>query len=274
MGPNLSGATWGISGSTFLVVYAVIALVTLGAVLRTRHVLRAGRPVPADELDRHPECLAYLNGGRELAVYAALSAMHVDGSITTADRAAGMVRAGGPVPAHGSRLQRAIHAATTRLTLRRGLTHAPDVGRELDDIGERLVRSGLLLSDTAAGRYREVAFWMLAVLALGFVRAMAETANGQPVASLTVAMLLIGVAFLVLVVQIPRRTAAGDTVLAEQRERHVALSPSMRPDWVAVGAGAAALSVGVFGVGARYAAQPAFAEELAVQNSAALGGGG
>lgn len=274
MGSSIGGETWGVSGSAFLFMYAVIALVTLGAVLRVRHTLRAGLPSRGDDLDRRPEYLAYLNGGRDLALYAALSAMHVDGSITTADRAAGMVRAGGPVPPHGSRLQRAIHAGTTRLTLRRGLVHAPGVARELDDIGDRLVRSGLLLSDTARGRYRATAFWMPAVLALGFVRTMAGTANGRPVGYLVVAMLLVGVAFLVLVLQTPLRTVAGDAVLTEQRERHTGLSPSMRPDWVSVGAGGAALSVGVFGVGALFAAQPVFAEELAVQKSAALGGGG
>lgn len=274
MGTNLGGDTWGISGSTFLFVYAVIALVTLGAVLRARHGLRTGRPVQANELDRRPEEVAYLNGGRELAVYAALSAMHVDGSITTADKASGMVRAGGPVPAHGSRLQRAIHAATTRLTLRRGLARAAGVSRELDEMGDRLVRSGLLLSDQARARHRAGAFWMLGVLALGFVRTMAGTANGAPVGYLLLSMLLVGVVFLVLVLRTPVRTVPGDEALAEQRERHAALSPSMRPDWVAVGAGGAALSVGVFGVGALVAAEPVFAEELDAQKSAALGGGG
>lgn len=274
MGPDVGGETWGVSGSAFLFVYALIALVTLGAVLRARHTLRAGVPVSSTELDRRPEYVAYLNGGRDLAVYAALSAMHVDGSITTADRAAGMVRAAGPVAAEGSRLQRAIHAATTRLTRRRGLVHAPGVTRELDDIGDRLVRSGLLLSRPARQRYRASSYWMLAVLALGFVRTMAGTANGRPVGHLIVAMLLVGVAFLVLLARVPERTRAGDTLLADQRDRHAALSPTMRPDWASVGAGAAALSVGVFGVGALMAAQPAFAEELEAQQSAALGGGG
>ncbi|MBW0103745.1 TIGR04222 domain-containing membrane protein [Pseudonocardia sp. KRD291] len=274
MGSNISGETWGISSSAFLFVYAVIALVTLGAALRVRHTLRAGPPSRGDDLDRRPEYVAYLNGGPDLAVYAALSAMHVDGSITTADKAAGMVRAGGPVPTHGSRLQRAVHAATTRLTLRRGLSHAAGVVRELEEIGDRLVRSGLLLSDPARRRYRGTAFWLLWVLALGFVRMLAGISNGRPVGYLVAAMLLVLGAFLVLVRQVPRRTVAGDGALAEQRTRHAALSPSMRPDWVAVGAGAAALSVGVFGVGALYAAQPAFAEELEAQKSAALGGGG
>ncbi|RZT88236.1 uncharacterized protein (TIGR04222 family) [Pseudonocardia sediminis] len=274
MGTNLTGETWGISGSTFLFVYAVIALVTLGAILRVRHTLRAGVPAGSGELDSRPEDVAYLNGGRDLAVYAALSAMRVDGSITTGDGVAGMVRAGGPVPAHGTRLQRAIHAATTRLTRRRGLVHAAGVDSELDEIRDRLVRTGLLLSEAARNRHRGTAFWMLAVLLLGLVRVMAGTANGRPVGYMILAMLLVGGVFLALLLRTPERTSAGDVVLAEQRERHAALSPSMHPDWGSVGAGAAALSVGVFGVGALVAAQPAFAEELEAQQSAALGGGG
>ena len=272
MGPD-TGETWGVSGSTFLFLYAVVALVTLGAILRTRHTLRAGRPAAADDLGRQPEDVAYLNGGRELAVYAALSAMRVDGSITTADGATGMVRAGLAVPAHGSRLQRAIHAATTRLTPRRGLTYAPGVGPELDAVQERLVRAGLLMSDAERGRYRSTAFWMLAVLAFGFVRTTAGTANGRPVGFLLLAMGLVGVAFLVLLAGAPTRTAAGDAALEETRTRHAALSPSMNPSWGAVGAGAAALSVGAFGVGALFAAEPAFAEELGAQKTAALTGG-
>lgn len=268
MGTNLTGETWGVSGSTFLFLYVLVALVTLGAVLHVRRTLRAGRPVDADELAGRPEDVAYLNGGRELAVYAALSAMHVDGSITTADRAAGMVRAARPVPAHGSRLQRAIHAATTRLALRRGLVHDAAVDDELGATHDRLVRSGLLLSADGRARHRSTAFWMLGVFVLGFVRAMADTANGHPVGFLVVAMLLAGLAFLVLALRAPERTAAGHAALAEQRSRNAALAPSTIPGWGTVGAGAAALSVGVFGVGALFAAEPAFAEELAARRGA------
>ena len=101
MGPNLGGETWGISGSTFLVVYLVIALAALVAVFGMRRSLRGtGFRADAAQLARSPEDVAYLNGGRDLAVYAALSAMHVDRSIGTAPGIKGMVRAGGPVPAH------------------------------------------------------------------------------------------------------------------------------------------------------------------------------
>ena len=95
MGPNLGGETWGISGSTFLVVYLVIALAALVAVFGMRRSLRGtGFRADAAQLARSPEDVAYLNGGRDLAVYAALSAMHVDRSIGTAPGIKGMVRAG------------------------------------------------------------------------------------------------------------------------------------------------------------------------------------
>ena len=48
----------------------------------------------------------------------------------------------------------------------------------------------------------------------------------------------------------------------------------MRPDWAVYGPSGAALSVGVFGVGALWAADPAFAGELALQRATAASGSG
>ena len=72
-----AGDTWGISGSQFLLVYALLAVAVTVAAVRMRRALAdvpaghsVGRP------DDRPYDVAYLNGGAELALCAALSAMH------------------------------------------------------------------------------------------------------------------------------------------------------------------------------------------------------
>ncbi|TCK20484.1 TIGR04222 domain-containing membrane protein [Pseudonocardia endophytica] len=271
MGPN---ETWGISGSTFLVIYIVLAVVVLGVAISIRRSLRSGRPVSADGLQSRPEDVAYLNGGPDLAVYAALSSMHVEGSIATSGPSAvGIVHSVGTAR-QASPLQNAIHGAAARPTPRRTLPVEPRVAAALAEIRDRLERAGLYLTEEQRRSYRRPAFLMLAVLAFGIVRAIAGVSNGRPVGFLSFLLFVVAGATLILFARVPLRTAAGDTALAAQRQRHTALSPSMRPDWGAVGAGGAALSVGVFGVGALLAAQPAFAEELEAQKSAAMGGGG
>lgn len=208
-------------------------------------------------------------------MYAALAAMHVDGSIATSGPSAvGIVRSVGAVPRQASTLQQAIHGAAARPVPRRTLPAEPRVAGALNEIRDRLERAGLLLTADQRRSYRRPAFLMLLVLVLGVARLVAGVANGRPVGFLLFGLLVVAVMSVILLVRIPVRTAAGDVALAAQRSRHTALSPAMRPDWGTVGAGAAALSVGVFGVGALMAAEPAFAEELEAQRSAAMGGGG
>ncbi|WP_226367566.1 MULTISPECIES: TIGR04222 domain-containing membrane protein [unclassified Pseudonocardia] len=272
MGTNLTGDTWGIPGQTFLVLYVVALVLVSGIVLRRRRTIAQGDPRGARTLDSRPEDVAYLNGGPELAVYAALSAMHVDGSLVTSGRTTGQVRAG-RVPGHGaSALQRAIHRSAQRLTPGRMLgTHEP-VRTELARAAQRLETAGLLLSPADRVRYRATA-WPVGVLALaGAVRIAAGLGGGRPVGFLFALVAATAVFATVLATRVPDRTRAGDAALTVVRSRNDALSPSMRPDWTAVGPAAAALSVGAFGVGAMLAAEPAFAEELAAQKLATLGG--
>lgn len=274
MGTTLSGDTWGISGPTFLVVYLVLAVAAVGFALARRRRIAAGDPRGGRELDRRPEDVAYLNGGPELAVYAALSAMHVDGSVVTSGRTTGQVRAGGPPGRSATALQRAIHTAAHRLTPGRMLrTHDP-VRAELERIADRLHGEGLLLSWPERARYRATAWLPGAVAVLGVVRLAAGYAGGRPIGFLSLLVVAVVVVTVVLASRVPHRTTAGGTALEAVRRRQAALAPTMRPDWTAVGAGGAALSVGAFGVGAMLAAQPAFAEELAAQKLATLGGGG
>ena len=274
MGTNLTGETWGVSASAFLTAYLLLALVVTALTLWYRSRVVAGDPAGVRTVDGRPEDVAYLNGGPALAVYAALSAMHVDGTVLTSDRTPGQVRAGGPVTRSATGLQRAIHRSAHRLIPCRSLgTHAA-VAAELHRIARRLEVAGLVLGAPGRDRLRSAAVAPGLVAALGLVRVLAGLANGRPVGALLVATLAMVAVTVLLGARIPVRTRAGDEALRRVRERHPELAPSMRPDWTAIGPAAAALSVGAFGLGAMLAAEPAFAEELAAQRAVALGGRG
>ncbi|WP_103380064.1 TIGR04222 domain-containing membrane protein, partial [Pseudonocardia dioxanivorans] len=268
-----SGDTWGISGSTFILFYLVIAVVVWIWAVRTRRQIagaRGGGRPPAD-LTGTPYDAAYLNGGADLAVYAALSSMRVDGTIETAGR--GNVVAVGALLPGADELERAIHATATSPVGRGRLRYHEYVAAALAAIERRLTAEGLLVTDDERRGVRQAGAWMLLVAGLGLARLVAGVANGKPVTFLVLATLGAAVVGVVLMARVPRRTPLGDATVSAMRAQHHRLSPANRPDWIANGATAAALGVGVFGMSALWASDPAFADELAAQKLASSGGG-
>ena len=269
-----SDDTWGISGPTFLLAYVVLAFAVVVAAVRTRRALTDSAQRPTGRLDERPYDVAYLNGGADLALTAALSAMHRTGTIATAGR--GVVVASARPDARADELERSVHHAAATAVPRRQLAAAGAVASALHRIEQRLIAAGLLLSGERRARIRLVGGWVLVVAALGLARTVAGVANGRPAGFLIVLVALLLVVGVLLVARVPRRTRAGDALLRRLAADHYALAPSMRPDWDVYGPAGAALSIGVFGVGALWAADPAFATELAAQRaasqSAAAGG--
>jgi len=268
-----SGDTWGISGPVFLLVYVLLAGVLAVFVRRRRRAL-ADVPTtrPVDRLAEHPYDVAHLNGGADLALCASLSAMHRSGTITTAGH--GLVVAAQRPEPRAHELERAVHHAAGAPLARRHLAQAGGVASALHRIESRLVGAGLLLDAERRCEIRRTAGWTFALASLGVARIVAGIAGGRPVGVLVVLVLL---TLLIGVGQsrsAPRRTRAGDEALRRLADDHHALSPAMRPDWGVYGPTGAALSVGVFGVGALWAADPAFAGELALQRAAAASGSG
>jgi uncharacterized protein (TIGR04222 family) len=242
-------------------------------VRRTRLALTDVAPSrPVDRLAERPYDVAHLNGGADLALCAALSAMRRSGTIAAAGRGV-VVAAQRPDP-RADELERAVHHAAAVPVPRRQLAQAGAVASALHRIESRLVDAGLLLTPQQRDRIRGTAVWTFAVAVLGGIRIIAGIADGHSVGFLFVAVaVLVGVT-VVQAVSTPRRTRAGDMALRRLADDHHALSPAMRPDWGVYGPAGAALSVGVFGVGALWAADPAFAGELALQRAAAASGTG
>ncbi len=260
--------TWGISGPTFLVGYLLLAAVTWIATARRRRALADGPDRPAPH---RPYELAFLNGGADLAVTSALTAMHLAG--TVAPRR-GEVQAVGRLGSGADALERAVHAAATTPVPRRRLVLTRPVRTALDAVERRLVADGLLLGEPQRRAVRAVGWWTAAVAGLGLLRLLAGVAEGRPVGFVAVALVAVAALALVQLLHAPRRSRSGDRLLARLRNENTAIAPGMRPDWVAYGPAGAALGVGLFGASALWASDPAFAEELALQRTDGGAGGG
>lgn len=142
-----SGDTWGISGPQFLVIYAVLAGVSvLVAVLFSQRAARGEPPRSSPGILPPPDA-AYLGGGAERAVAASLAALRVAGVAGTDGR--NRLTVTGPPPAEATPLDRAVHHAMsdgghTNWRIRRHRS----VTTELDRIERRLVDARLLLPRT------------------------------------------------------------------------------------------------------------------------------
>lgn len=265
-----TGDTWGISGSTFILVYLLVAVVVWIATTRARRTLAArGGGHEVTGLESRPYDVAFLNGGAELAVYSALSSMRVDATIVTTGR--GNVQAAGRLPATAAELERAIHFTTAVPMQRSRLRYHRSVANALAGIEQRLADAGLLVSAADRASIRMTGCWLLVVAALGLARIVAGVANGHDVGFIVSATIAVTVIGLVQISRAPVRGALGNRTLARLRTEHHQLAPANRPDWVTYGAAGAALGVGVFGMSALWASDPAFAHELAAQRLASGG---
>ena len=266
-----TAGTWGISGPEFLLVYLTIAVVVLVVGTRARRALADPEAKsPVGDLTARPHDVAYLNGGPELAVYSALSAMHLRGTIAGTR---GTVRAARRFAPDTDSLEKAIHFTAATPVHRKWLSYHRPVETALMVIEQRLVTGGLLLSDEQRWQIKRVGFWMLGVAGLGLVRLLAGIAEAQPVGFLLAALVAVTVVAAVQLARAPRRTRLGDRTLAQLRSEHHSLAPSLRPDWHVYGPAGAALSIGVFGTSALWASDPAFAHEIAAQRVTAGGSG-
>lgn len=278
---TLPGAddTWGLSGPTFLRIYLVLAGCVLIAALVARRAVRSrgptdylGESLGTDGKDG-PFLAAYLGGGPKLALLAALSSLRVAGLVHGQNKRC--ERTAAALPTRLSGLERAVLAAASDSPTRDQLLASGPVTEALSQLRDELVRRCLLVDDRDRARYRRWGVAMLAVFALGVVRLVAGASGGKPVGYLAFSLALVAVVTVLLWVITPERTGFGERELARLRTEHRHLSPSMRPDWAANGAMGAALAVGMFGAGALWAADPAFAEEVGAKATAnGYGGGG
>ncbi|MGH3714661.1 MAG: TIGR04222 domain-containing membrane protein [Micromonosporaceae bacterium] len=269
-----AGPTWGIDGPTFLLVYAVLAGVSLIAVamLRQRALTTVARRDPTTPRTLRPTSVAYLAGGEEYAIVVSLVMLRCTGSV--AGNESGELVSSGDAPAGASRLELAAHRA-----VREGATTRDQVWRhsavfaELAGIRRRLRKRGLLLSQAARRRARLASLWLLPVICLGTARAVAGILNGRPIGFL-VALILATLAVGLYLVRTPADvTPAGRRVLDDLRADNFRLSPKWSPALATYGPRATGLAVALFGGAALMHADRDVAEASGGALSGGFGGG-
>jgi uncharacterized protein (TIGR04222 family) len=262
--------TWGISGPTFITLYAVtiFAVLLLSAVHRT--MVFRGRSTTGYE-HVGPQQAAYLNGGEQLAVYSSLGALRRAGAIgVNPDRTLAPT---GPMPAGVTPLDQAIYNAAGKRIAARSLRADPWVASALAQLREGLERSGLALTAGQRRSARLGAGVMAAVFGLGVLRLIAGIANGRSIGFLFFG-LIFALLMTLLLLRIPFRTRAGSAALASLRREHAHLAPHQSPAYATYGAAAAGMGVALFGAASLYALDPSFAAEAEVQRNLASGSAG
>ena len=74
--------------------------------------------------------------------------------------------------------------------------------------------------------------------------------------------------------RVPRTTTNGRRLLGRMRQQALHLAPRQSPSWSTYGPQAAALSVGLYGAGAFFLADPEFAEAAELQRNVAMSSSG
>lgn len=225
---------WGLSGPEFLWLYGagMVVGIAVAVGMRTR-VRRPTLAEPPGRLD--PEELGFLGGGPANAVQVAVARLAQNEAVRV-DRN-GTLTATVPAQPSSRPLDAAVLAELTTPRTVPGLIGRPAVDRAVAEIGESLVRRGLLVAPAQSARARLLGPVVLAVVfAVGVVRWINGTANDLPVGYLTflLAMTFMALVYLnVRTVSAPKaRTVHGDRVVAEVRARGTQADPLER---VAVG---------------------------------------
>ena len=247
---------WGISDHAFVKWFIVVATIVVVVAMAYRFIAFRGRRVVSADVD--VDHVAFLAGGPRLAVYSALGELRIAGVLGVGPDH--ILTRTAPLPIGASALQRTVYDAAGAPASAR-LSGHPAVADMLARIRDDLERTGLLLSSEQRAGTRWFAYAELAVVAIGAIRVAVGLANGTPVGDLLRAFVLVGL-FMLFLVAVPRRTRAGAAVLAELRRSYVHLAPPRKPSLDTDGAGAAATSIGLFGVRSLYVLDPVFAADV------------
>jgi uncharacterized protein (TIGR04222 family) len=264
------GDTWGVSGPTFALGYALAALLLLGVVLMWRRAAAAGPIGPFRSLA--PMELAYVNGGEQLALYSSLAALRASGAVSS-DGSARIV-VSGPLPPQVSALDHAVYVAAQRGVKRSMLARDTGVRAVLDRLRDGLAGEGWLLGDEQRARLRVAVLPLFLLVLLGGARVLAGLANGRPVVFVVLETMAVATAAVVLLLRAPRISRAGRRAVNAARVQHQHLAPALAPSWAVYGMGGAALGVALYGTAALWAADPAFAAQAEIQRQAAAGASG
>lgn len=235
-------------GPLFLVFYVILLGIAHFAGKALARLCRAAHTPPVTPPDLSPLEAAYLAGGRERAVDAALVGLLHHEAIAV--QGAGGFVPGKGVPQAPQGLQadlyrEVVHGRGAIERLRRLRTAA------LARMEARLAKDGLLLA--AAGSERRCVQLargapIAAVIALGALKVLIGIARSRPVVLLVVLLVVASIVLGAKVFGLPLRSAKGEAVLERLKRRNAALQATTRRRSADLDAASVMLAVGLFGI--------------------------
>jgi uncharacterized protein (TIGR04222 family) len=268
-----SGATWGISGPSFVGLYALLVLlVTVGLVVRQRGLRR--RPAPGGPVRLHPYELAYLKGGARLAAEAVLVGLRAADVLKPGPRKKTVQLTGRTRPAGSTGVDQAAISLAASVgsydRLRSELVHRPEVA----ELRRRLEVAGLMHPERTAAAHLFTAWLLwLAVLGLGVARLVVGMSRGKPVAFLVVLLVVAAVCAVVTLRGQRGRTAAGYRLLEAARREGGGPQEAASKGAARFGPMGASYSVALYGAAALWASDPQFAAAIGASRYSGAGGG-
>jgi len=265
-----TGTTWGLSGPTFLWLYAGLG-VAIAVAIRLQWQRALGPRPSADSVDLDAYRLAMINGGPQLAITAAAARLQKDGALH-AGSGTRTLAVGGELDEAADGLERAVYTAVERepdirtSTLRVELEDSEPIKR----LTSRLTDAGLLVRPEVSAKLRRLSLLGVGLVLFGAAPSWAGTANDAPIGYLAILVIAVAGATYWLLRQKPWATARGRGLLSRQRNK--------RKDLEGGGMGAEfPLAIALFGGAALWAVEPAIASAWSVPREGGSGwssGGG
>ncbi len=233
----------------FIGFFLVLWLVIHAMAAWLRWSLRGPAVEPGtDSLELDPYAVAYLSGGSELTVNAAIVSLVHAGALK-ADTTEPRVRRECPLPPGAHPFEQAIFAgvgAETGSTIASIQAHSPSL---LSVFDERLKNLGLLVSRSQS--VKVILYPLLAafvVPTVGAIRIAEGLSRAKPVGILILLCIVSTAVALAGFARFPRRSQRGDRILAGLKKQHA----SLKRDWISHEAGVPSinlpLAIGLFGM--------------------------
>lgn len=237
-----------LTGPQFLGFYIVLAI----AAVIVAAILRSGLRLPDDEptpemLQLDPYAIAYLAGGADLAVNAAIACL-VQRDLIAVDPGQRKLSHTGQSPSKPKSMEYYVYQAIGSGKTIQEVREV--VARRCDEIGERLKMTELICNDARASIARILpTLLVLAVAALGGIRIAIGLSRGKPVAFLVILTAITLIVAFTGFARRPHRSKRGDRALDQLKEDNSALEATASQKAEALAGEDFALAVGLFGMG-------------------------
>lgn len=210
-------------GPAFLTLYGLLLAAAVILALLLRRWLRQPSDEPTELPELSPYEVAYLTGGEELAVNAALTRL-VDQGILDVDAGQRKLSVRAELAAPADPLERAIHQAAKGDDAQPIKDVRAATTAELSRFGNRLLELGLLVSDEQAWLARSVPMIpVLSLIPFAVMKIGVGIERDKPVALLVIACIVTAAIALFGFARRVHRSRRGDLVLQQLREEYAAL---------------------------------------------------